>query len=110
MATKEKPRELKPVRGEFVPCGRQSSLGGFDPKGNMPGRNPNGSNCENGWRTWWSRTLMGRNGEPIQSDRLELVVAKCRCLKRWESGLAELPGQKGPQPALPDGKTKGGAA
>lgn len=109
MAVKEKPRQLnaeKPDRPQFVPCGRRSSLGGFDPLGYLPGRNPEGSDCLNGLRSWWSHTVMGEKGEAIHSKDFVLVTAECRCLKRWKYGSAALPAPKSPEKAALDSKAK----
>jgi hypothetical protein len=101
-------KEQKPVRGPFLPCGRKSSLGGFDPLGYLPGRNPEGSECLNGLRSWWSHTMMGSDGNAIHSDKFELVTADCRCLKAWKRGitLAGVIEAKSPQSALTTGKAK----
>jgi hypothetical protein len=69
----------------FTPCGKRRGRGAFDREG---------YECIGGM--FYSQEL--HNG------KWERVAKTCDCVKQWRNEKA------GPQPALPDGKTKGGAA
>lgn len=82
---------------KFIPC-EQQLFGGFDPWGSEPGRNPQGSNCIGGMRTYWAMTH-DQNGNETGYERF---ASACRCLKLWrDANAAQTSTEDAPAPAAP---------
>lgn len=87
----KKKNETTTKAAKFTACG-QSIFGGFDERGDEPGRNPQGSDCVGGMRTWWGRTS-------ATSERLERISGPCKCLREWRA--AQTPTEEPAEPAAP---------
>jgi hypothetical protein len=93
---KAQKQEEKQARGQFIPCGRIVNGGAFY---------ENGAECHEGLWWYWA-TAFDDTGNDMYGKKVRWA-RECDCLKRWKAGLAELPATRGPQPALPDGKSRG---
>lgn len=95
---------------KFVPCEKEL-FGGFDARGNEPGRNALGSACVGGMRTFWSMQR-DQNGNELGYERF---ASRCKCLREWsesnrppeEPAAAPAPRRASPaQATFSDGKSR----